>query len=166
MSITLYEVASEYLQLLDEADLLAEDNEGVIPDEMSDRLDSLKATRDQKIKNCVHAFKNISAEAEAIGNEKKALALREKRLNTQAEWLKGYIRYNIKEKEVFSTPTFEIKWRKSSSVEITDLEKVPLDLCKEFVKEPKLTEIKQAIKDGEDTSAYARIVEKQNMGIK
>jgi hypothetical protein len=166
MGITLHEVSGEYMRLMDEADAIAEENEGIIPDTLSDKIDALGETRTNKIKNCVHFFKNLSAEADAIKNEKDALAAREKSLRRKADWFEGYIRYNVREGELFSAPTYAIKWRASSAVEITNLDKVPLSLCKEIIKEPVKNLIKQAEKDGEDISEYAVIVHKKNMQIK
>lgn len=166
MSITLHEVSGEYMRLMDEADAIAEDNDGIIPDDLSDKIDALGESRTEKIKNCVHFFKNLSAEADAIKNEKDALAAREKSLRRKVNWIEGYIRYNVREGELFSAPTYAIKWRKSSAVEITNLDMVPLELCKEYIKEPVKTLIKQAEKDGEDISKYAAIVQHNNMQIK
>lgn len=163
--MTLYEVSSEYLQLIDEANTVAEENEGIIPDELSDKIDALTTVRTDKIKNCIHAYKNILAEADAIKNEKDALTAREKFLRRKTEWLEGYIRYNVLEGEVLSAPTYEIKWRKSTTIEIIDIEKVPEEFLK-ITKEPIKKDIKQAIKDGEDVSEYATVINHNNMSIK
>jgi len=162
--MVLYAVKQEYDDLLRLVEDVAEGNDGVIPDELSDQLDAIEGEWRDKVTNCARAYKNMVAEAEAIRNEERTLATRRHSLENRAEWLKNYIGMNVTTGEAFSAPSVDIKWRKSEVVEILNADEIPNDYCK-IVREPSKSAIKTALKAG-GAVAGATLVEKNNIQIK
>jgi len=164
MSLSLYAIREDYELIMEQVRQAASENDGVIPAELDELLESVEADLELKIVNCGHAYKNRLAEAEAIRAEEKNLAARRKSLEGEADWLRRYIERNCTKGEKFTAPTVSISWRKSKAVEITDESLIPEDLCKIKV-EPSKTLIKAAI-DGGQTVPGAAIVENLNLQIK
>ena len=117
-----------------------------------DKLNELKLERDAKIENVALWIKDLKAEAEAIKNEKMALAERQRVAENKAESLKNWLAYALNG-EKFSTAKCSISFRKTESVEVTDegidnLIKSHDELLTYKAPEPNKKAIKQAIKDG------------------
>lgn len=105
---------------------------------------------DKKIDNIAVYIKNLESEVEAIKEEKKKLSSRQKtkenRINSLKRYLDGYFRYsqsNYFEDTTgkvkfhkFESPRCVISYRKSDSVNITDINKVP----ELYIKDRVLTE--------------------------
>ncbi len=162
--LQLYVIKNEYDALMAQAEDYAAENEGVIPDDLSDRLDEIGECYQEKMENCGLIVKNCLVEAEAIRNEEKALAARRKSLENRAEWLKNYMSDNMDVGETFETPKVKVSFRRSESVEITNADAVPDDYCK-ITREVSKAAIKAAIKAGSAVSG-AQMVEKYNIQIK
>ena len=118
----------------------------------ADKLDKLTMERDAKIENVALWIKDLKAEAEALKNEKQALAERQRVAENKAESLKKWLAYAL-QGEKFKTPKCAISFRKSEAVEVTDeglnnLMKEHDELLTYKAPEPNKTKIKQALKDG------------------
>ena len=118
----------------------------------TEQLDKLQMERDTKLENVACWIKDLKAEAEALKNEKQALAERQRVAENKAESLKKWLAYAL-QGEKFKTPKCAISFRKSEAVEVTDeglnnLMKEHDELLTYKAPEPNKTKIKQAIKDG------------------
>ena len=118
----------------------------------TDQLDKLQMERDTKLENVACWIKDLKAEAEALKNEKQALAERQRVAENKAESLKKWLAYAL-QGEKFKTPKCAISFRKSEAVEVTDeglnnLMKEHDELLTYKAPEPNKTAIKQALKDG------------------
>ena len=118
----------------------------------TEQLDKLQMERDAKLENVACWIKDLKAEAEALKNEKQALAERQKVAENKAESLKKWLAYAL-QGEKFKTPKCAISFRKSEAVEVTDeglnnLMKEHDELLTYKAPEPNKTAIKQALKDG------------------
>ena len=118
----------------------------------TEQLDKLQMERDTKLENVACWIKDLKAEAEALKNEKQALAERQKVAENKAESLKKWLAYAL-QGEKFKTPKCAISFRKSEAVEVTDeglnnLMKEHDELLTYKAPEPNKTAIKQALKDG------------------
>ena len=118
----------------------------------TEQLDKLQMERDAKIENVACWIKDLKAEAEALKNEKQALAERQRVAENKAESLKKWLAYAL-QGEKFKTPKCAISFRKSEAVEVTDeglnnLMKEHDELLTYKAPEPNKTKIKQALKDG------------------
>lgn len=130
----------------------------------SDRLDQLEMERDTKIENIALYIKNLTADAEALKAEKQSFAERQKAAENKAESLKKYLA-NYLAGQKFSTPKVAISFRKTSSVNVTDISQLPEKFLKFADPTPDKTAIKNAIKAG-TTVTGAEIVEGQSISIK
>ena len=118
----------------------------------TEQLDKLQMERDTKIEGVACWIKDLKAEAEALKNEKQALAERQRVAENKAESLKKWLAYAL-QGEKFKTPKCAISFRKSEAVEVTDeglnnLMKEHDELLTYKAPEPNKTAIKQALKDG------------------
>ena len=119
----------------------------------TEQLDKLQMERDTKLENVACWIKDLKAEAEALKNEKQALAERQRVSENKAESLKKWIAYAL-QGEKFKTSKCAISFRKSEAVEVTDeglenLMKCGKDELLTFKSpEPNKKAIKDALKDG------------------
>ena len=141
--MTIYEIDNAILECIDL-------ETGEIID--TEQLDKLQMERDTKLENVACWIKDLKAEAEALKNEKQALAERQRVAENKAESLKKWLAYAL-QGEKFKTPKCAISFRKSEAVEVTDeglnnLMKEHDELLTYKAPEPNKTAIKQALKDG------------------
>ena len=119
----------------------------------TEQLDKLQMEREKKLENVACWIKDLKAEAEALKNEKQALAERQRVAENKANSLKKYLAYALDGKK-FSTAKCAVSFRTTESVEVTTegLENLMRDgkddLLTYKTPEPNKTAIKQAIKDG------------------
>ena len=128
------------------------------------RLDELQMDRDIKIENIACWIKNLYADAEAFKTEKQSFADRQKAAEDKAESLKKYLA-NYLAGQKFSTPKVAISFRKTSSVNVTDMTLIPKKYLKFADPTPDKTAIKNAIKNGERVSG-AELVDGKSISIK
>ena len=141
--MTIYEIDNAILECIDM-------ETGEIID--IDKLNELELERETKIEGVACWIKDLKAEAEALKNEKQALAERQRVAENKAESLKKWLAYAL-QGEKFKTPKCAISFRKSEAVEVTDeglnnLMKEHDELLTYKAPEPNKTKIKQALKDG------------------
>lgn len=153
--MNLYEIDQEIMNCVD-----METGEIIDPA----RLDELQMDRDTKIENIACWIKNLNADAEAFKTEKQSFADRQKAAENKAESLKKYLANYLAEQK-FSTPKVAISFRKTSSVNVTDISQLPEEFLKFADPTPDKTAIKNAIKAG-TTVTGAEIVEGQSISIK
>lgn len=139
---------------------------GEISEDASARLDSFYQERDQKILSTAKFIKNKSAFIEAIKSERQALAEREKREERRLEWLEGYVRSHMEPGKKYEDAQCSVSLRRSSRVEVIDLNLIPSNYKKEKVDvSPDKKAIGDAIKNGEAIKG-ARVVENYSLQIK
>lgn len=130
----------------------------------SAKLDELQMDRDTKIENIACWIKNLQSDAEALKAQKQTFADRQKAVENKAESLKKYLSDYLAGQK-FSTDKVAISFRKTSSVNITDVTKLPEQYLKFSEPTADKTAIKNAIKDGA-VIAGAEVVEGQSISIK
>lgn len=134
-----------------------------------EKLNELQMERDTKIENVACWIKDLKAEAEAIKKEKQALADRQKAAENKAESLKKWLAYALNG-EKFKTAKCAVSFRRSESVEVTDIGLKSLmnkhdELLTYKDPEPNKTAIKQALKDGLNVEGV-QLVQKTSTIIK
>ena len=110
-------------------------------------------------------MKNLLSESEALKAEEKAFAERRKSAESKAESLKRYLDTALKGQK-FNTTKVAISYRKSTSVDVLDVSKLPQEyqvVKTEVVADKKA--IGDALKAG-GSVAGATLVEKNNLSIK
>lgn len=127
-------------------------------------LDALQIAREEKIENICLFYKNLMSDAEAIRAEEKKLAERRRACENHAERLKKYLADNL-QGEAFKTPRAAVSYRRSTSVNVTDLWAIPEEYLKMEDPKPIKTEIAKALKAGKEVTG-AELVESQSMSIR
>ena len=159
--MTIYEIDNEIMNCIDM-------ETGEVID--TDKLNELQMERDAKIENVALWIKELKAEAEAIKNEKQALAERQRVAENKAESLKNWLAYALNG-EKFKTAKCSISYRNSESVEVTEegleaLMRDHEDLLTYKTPEPNKKAIKDAIKNDGLTVAGVQLVQKTSTIIK
>ena len=146
--MTLYEIDEAILSCVDQ-----ETGEIIDPE----ALTALQMERDQKLENVALWVKDLKAEAEAIGNEVKALTARKKAAENKADKLKEWLVFALGG-EIFKTSKVRISYTHNSRLNVIDEQSV-VNYIQTHYQEPeqflsyKLPDIrkdavKAAIKDG------------------
>ena len=159
--MTIYEIDNEIMNCVDM-------ETGEVID--TEKLNELQMERDAKIENVALWIKELKAEAEAIKNEKQALAERQRVAENKAESLKNWLAYALNG-EKFTTPECSISYRNRDSVEVTEegleaLMRDHEDLLTYKTPEPNKKAIKDAIKNDGVTVAGVQLVQKTSTIIK
>ena len=159
--MTIYEIDNEIMNCIDV-------ETGEVID--TEKLNDLQMERDAKIENVALWIKELKAEAEAIKNEKQALADRQRVAENKAESLKNWLAYALNG-EKFKTSKCSISYRNSESVEVTEegleaLMRDHEDLLTYKTPEPNKKAIKDAIKNDGLTVAGVQLVQKTSTIIK
>jgi len=153
---SLYEINEQLLALTDQ-------ETGEVID--VEKFDSLQIERNEKLENIALWYKNLNSEAAAYKAEKDAFAEKQKRAENKANSLKKYLDSALHGSK-FSTVKVDISWRKSTSVNVLDVEKLPDEYKKtETTVSADKTELAKALKSGVEIEG-ATLVENQNIQIK
>ena len=151
----LYEIDQGILECLD-----LETGEVIDPE----RLESLQMERSRKIENVACWIKNLESDALAIKAEKEALAKRQVAALAKAEQLKEWLAKAL-EGQKFSTAKCAVSFRRSETVEVSDVALVPAELLRvKTTVEPNKTAIKALLKEGREVVG-CYLVEKQNVQL-
>lgn len=152
---TLYEINSTILDCVDP-------ETGEVIDES--KLTELQLAFDDKVEGIACWIKNLVSDAEAIKQEKLALAARQQAAEKKAESLKRYLSM-VLDGGKFKTAKVQISFRKSKQVIVRDLNKIDDDYLK--FEEPTVdkTKVKKALEDGIKLDGV-ELVEKNNIQIK
>ena len=117
-----------------------------------EKLETLQMERDKKIEGIACWIKELTAEANAIKEEKLRLEARQRVAENKVKSLKSYLAYALKGAR-FRTAKVSVSFKKTESVEVTpdgleNLRAMRDDLLKYKEPEPDKTAIKQALKSG------------------
>lgn len=144
-------------------------------EELAKAIDEVQLDLDTKIENIGCYIKNLEAEVEAFKKEEDNLESRRKQTERKIEGLKKYLNGYLsacypndddRAKWKFKSPKCVLGYRKSSSVEVPDIEKLDKKYLKITTKvDPDKTAIKDAIKNGEEVKG-AFIKQNINLNIK
>ena len=178
--MTLYEINNQ-LTILEEYMIDPDTGELLDEDQFNAKFDEIQMALNDKIESSICFVKNLNAEVEAFKTEEKNLAQRRKIKENLAERIKNRIDAYIKaqytdeegnidtvelNKYKMETPKMKLSYRKSESVNITNIDSVP----KEYIKTKTevladKTNIKKAIKAGRHING-AELVTNINMQVK
>lgn len=166
--MTLFEIDRKIAELLEygfNEECIDEETGEFFPDRVWALLEQYEGERNTKLENVALYVKSLTAEADAIKAEEKALADRRKAKEKRVESLKQYLTNALELQGKFETPRVSLSFRKSVSVEVDT--KV---LGKEWMTEkieysPDKAALRLALKAGTEI-AGAQLIEKQNLQIK
>lgn len=152
---SLYEINEEILNCVDM-------ETGEIID--IERLEALQLSFDEKVENIGCWIKNLLSDAKALKEEKDNLYARQKACENKAASLKEYLARALGG-EKFKTAKVSISYRKSESVEVEDLSKIPEKYLKYKDPEVDKTAVKNELKSGHNIPGVT-LLSKQNIQIK
>ena len=151
----LYQINSEILNCIDQGT-------GEVID--LDMLRELQLEREQKIENIALWIKNLESDAEQYAQEEKLFEERKINARNKANSLKQYLLDSL-QGEKFKTIKVGISYRSSTKVVVDDWHNVPEEYLKYKEPEVNKTEIKNALKRGEEV-AGARLEPSTSIVIK
>lgn len=160
----LYEILNEITLIEQEIDKSAEENYGIVPEELLKKLDESELQLDEKLEGLLNVLDNKKAYSEAIRAEKSKLDSKLKTNERAIENLKFFISHIVGVGNKRTVGARKISWRKSESLEVFDESKVP----NTFIRlEPKVNknDLKDFIKSGGEVEGVT-IKEKNNIQIK
>lgn len=161
--MNLYTVHQQLENLLDQAESMAQENQGVYPDWLDAEIEKLEEIRDTKLENIGHAIKNRRALVEAIKNEERTMKLRRGAIEASIERMKYIASIALNGNKV-QLPTVQYYYTTSKETVVDDLALVP----SEFIKteySPIKTEIKKSILAG-GVVPGCRVVDNINLIVK
>ena len=131
----------------------------------TEALSQLEMDRDTKIRNIACWIKNLESDEKALADQIKIFQARKKAAENKRESLKSYLAAFMAGKK-WQNSEVAISWRKSESVEVEDIEKLP----KEYLRVVTTTEankqqLKADLKSGAEIDG-AHLVTKENIQIK
>lgn len=127
-------------------------------------LDALKMERDKKIRNIACWIRNLESDEKQLAEQEKIFADRKRAVKNKKESLKSYLAAFLRGKK-WQNEEVVVSWRKSESVEITDINKLSSYYLKWKEPEPNKTLLKADLKSG-ITLPGAELVVKNNMSVK
>lgn len=169
--MTLYEINQKLIETIEsQCDL--ETGELLEGADLDNAINEIEMEINEKIENIGLFCKSLSSEVEALDKEIKSLQDRKKskenKIKSLSSYLKGFLLLHKVPK--FETPRLVLKFRKSKTVEVLDINKVPRAFIKE--KEVVIEEsvdkmlVKSYLKEHKDETINGiEIVENQNLNI-
>ena len=154
----LYEISSEYADFLEFVYDSAEDGDGEIPPDQTDRLDCLSGEFTEKVDACCRVLKDLQASQEVCKAEADRLATRARRIGKNADWLKNYVKECLERAQVTKVDAgpFRVRIQNNpESVEVVSLDLVPHTFDVEQERKISLTAIKEQLKAGVDVPGVA-----------
>ncbi len=135
MKQTLFEINTEYRDILADMEFHAENNEGDITDfPLLERLAALEGDLSEKALNIAALIKELNAEAKSIADLATSLANRATAKANRANRLKQYLTDNVPMNAVYEDARAKVKWQGNGGSRPTELapEVTPEDLPKEL----------------------------------
>lgn len=160
--MNLYEIDKKLKEALEKA--VDPETGEILDDAAVEEFNNLSMAFDKKVDNILCFIKDLNADIKAGKEEENSLAKRRRSKEKKAEWLTGYVK-NILNGRSFESPRAVVSYRKSSSVNITNMNLIPEEFLKYAEPTANKTAIKESIKEGK-TVPGAEIVESTNMIIK
>lgn len=157
----LYEINENVEQvnaILEGEDLTLEDVQSAF-----DTLDALEMEFKDKVENIIKLVKSKKYNIESLKNEENYLKSERQKVEKATEWLMKYLDENLKARGLDKSATYgtqKVSYRTAESVEVTDLASVPTEYL--VFKDPTAnkSEIKKALKAGEDIKGVELVTRK------
>lgn len=162
----LYELDKAIFEVLEYGMAVDEETGEIVWDE--DTLDNLIEELDTKRENVGLYIKNLNADIDMFKAEEKNLKERRQVKESKVERLKDYLTRSmwLTGDRLLETPKIKLSFRKSTSVDVDDVEKLPKEYIKEKIEiSADKTLLKKALQAGEEIEG-ATLKETQNLQIK
>ena len=127
-------------------------------------LDALKMERDKKVRNIACWIRNLDAEIKGLEEQEKTFRSRKTAKKNKMEQLKSYLAAYLNGKK-WENKEVVVSWRKSESVEVTDMKQLSSYYLRYKEPEVNKTLLKADLKAGVVLNG-AELVTKNNMSVK
>jgi hypothetical protein len=150
MSLSLFAIAGEYRQQLDQLEQMGLDEQT-----FRDTLESIGGDIEEKSINVAMFVRNLESSATAIETQIESMEERSKAIRKKADHIKDYLRANMEHAKIqkIESPFFVLAIRKNpASLVLDDESKVPPSFLKTPEPPPPMldkTKLKDALKNGE-----------------
>lgn len=162
----LYEITSQYLQLLE----LAEDPD-MDPEILTDTMEAIQGDFEEKADGYAKVISNITAEAEAVKKEIDRLQARKKALEGSAKRIKENLQRAMIETDhkKFKTTLFSFSVQKNAPsvvIDADDIWKLPAEFI--IIPDPVAdkTALKEALKSGKEYPGIAHLEQSESLRIR
>lgn len=161
----LYELANEYLQLIEWA--LDED---VDEKAIADTFDSINAEIEAKADAYGKIMRSLNADAKGIDEEIKRLTGRKEHIEKSVKGMKDRLQaaMELTGKKKFKTALFSFYFQKNPAsvvIDVEDVHEIPDEFLRHKEPEPDKTKIKDAIDAGEKVS-FAHLTQTESLRIR
>lgn len=161
--MNIYDINAELQVLLDNLEF--DRDTGELNSGFNDKLTALHLSKQEMALNCGRSLKNLRAESMGLQNEIDRLLERQRIIDKKYNAVKLYLTDTCAG-EKYADSTCEIKWRKSSCVEILNDKLIPKDyIITKTSDTVSKTLIHDAIMQGAEVPG-AKLIEKYNLLIK
>ena len=127
-------------------------------------IGQLEMDRDWKIRNIACWIRNLDSDEKALTEQIKVFTARRDAAKNKRESLKSYLAAFMAGKK-WQNSEVAISWRKSESVEVSNVKELPEEYLKYKDPEPDKVKLKADLKAGAEIDG-ARLVTKENIQIK
>lgn len=178
--MNLYEIDRQ-LSILEEYMVDPETGELLDEEQFNAKFDEIQMALSEKVENSMLFYKNLQSDVEQIKQEEKKLYQRRKVKENLAERIKNRINNYITAQFIdeegninkeglnkwkFETPRIKLSYRKSDSVEVSNIDLLPKEYVKEKIeRSADKVALKKAIQNGSNIDG-AKIVTNLNMQVK
>ena len=160
----LYEISSFIQEIADAYYRNLEENDGIIDDGLEKLLQDAQGEASDKALDIARLIKTTLAKADAYEAEKKKIYQREKTERNLAERLENYLSMYLEKGKKYADANTSISWRKSTTVEVTDISTLPTEFVK-IETSPMKSEIKKFLQTGAPLLG-AHLEEHFNLSVK
>ena len=130
----------------------------------TEALDELVMERDKKIRNIACWIRNLESDENALAEQIKLFTARKTACKNKWESLKSYLAAFLHGSK-WQNEEVKISWRKSESVEVSNVKELPEEYLKYKDPEPDKVKLKADLKAGAEIDG-AFLVTKENIQIK
>lgn len=127
-------------------------------------LEQLEMDRDKKIRNIACWIRNLEADEKALTDQIKTFTARKNAVKNKRESLKNYLA-NFLNGAKWQNSEVAISWRKSESVEVSNVKELPEEYLKYKDPEPDKVKLKADLKAGVKIDGVC-LITKENIQIK
>ena len=130
--MNLYELTTEYEKIQEMLEAEAEENGGLVSDELLEALTAASDDIDHKVEACAKVVRNLEAERDAVDAEMARLNARSASLDKNIDRLKNAVITAMERsgKQKVKTPLFTIWTQENFSAKYEDEKKLPRDFCR------------------------------------
>ena len=124
-------------------------------------LEQLEMDRDKKIRNIACWIRNLEADEKALTDQIKTFTARKNAVKNKRESLKKYLA-NFLNGAKWQNSEVAISWRKSESVEVSNVKELPEEYLKYKDPEPDKVKLKADLKAGVEIDGVGLITKENN----